>query len=199
MAHRNIYKHSISLRKIRIRNHEREQFAAALREVKYRGYEVEEISDGRRIVITKPGGKRAYGSIGKEDFIVFIYTPSEKRLWAITHNQIKKDLVAKGKQNKRQTLVILRALKKVYDGAEPDEALRDVKSINLVGETPEAILKAYKWIWGQEDVNYPTGKGRAMSWEGWKKEKGKWERTGDGLFDIMNLLKGKRASRQTVK
>ena len=33
------------------------------------------------------------------------------------------------------------------------------------GESPEALLKVYKWIWGQEDVNYPTGKGRNMSWE----------------------------------
>jgi len=24
-------------------------------------------------------------------------------------------------------------------------------------------MKAYKWIWGQEDVNYPSGEGRDMS------------------------------------
>jgi len=25
------------------------------------------------------------------------------------------------------------------------------------------LLKAYKWIWGQEDCNYPEGEGREMS------------------------------------
>ena len=34
----------------------------------YRGYEVEELSDGRKIVITKPGGKSVYGRPKKEDF-----------------------------------------------------------------------------------------------------------------------------------
>ena len=34
---------------------------------------------------------------------------------------------------------------------------------NPVGELPELLLNANKWIWGQEDVNYPTGKGSAKS------------------------------------
>jgi len=25
------------------------------------------------------------------------------------------------------------------------------------------LLKVYKWIWGQEDVNYPNGEGRWLS------------------------------------
>jgi len=31
------------------------------------------------------------------------------------------------------------------------------------GEPIEILLKSYKWIWGQEDVNYPNGEGRDMS------------------------------------
>lgn len=56
------------------------------------------------------------------------------------------------------------------------------------GELPELLLKAYKWIWGQEDCNYPDGKGRAMSWEGWKKVDKTWVKTGQGLRDLRNRL-----------
>lgn len=36
---------------------------------------------------------------------------------------------------------------------------------NRCGEIPEVFMKAYKWIWGQEDCNYPPPKykGREMS------------------------------------
>lgn len=58
---KNKYIHSIELKKIQIKNTERESFANAIIELPYRGYEVEDISDGRKIVITKPGGKRSFG------------------------------------------------------------------------------------------------------------------------------------------
>jgi len=41
--------------------------------------------------------------------------------------------------------------------------LKDTKLDNPAGEPPDVLLKAYKWIWGQEDCNYPEGKGREMS------------------------------------
>lgn len=42
--------------------------------------------------------------------------------------------------------------------------------------------------WGQEDVNYPTGKGRAMSWEGWEKDNDEMVKTGTGLKDLLETL-----------
>ena len=72
MAKRNIYKHSIDLKRLRIKNAERDEFAKKLEEIPYRGYEVEDIADGRKIVIVKPGGKQAWGKMRKEDFFVFI-------------------------------------------------------------------------------------------------------------------------------
>jgi len=93
MARRNIYKHSIELKKLTIKNAEREEFINNLEEIPYRGYEVEDISDGRKIVIVKPGGKQAFGKMRKEDFFVFIYNPTEQTLWQITHKQIYEDLV----------------------------------------------------------------------------------------------------------
>ena len=116
---KNIYQHNIELEPIRINNADKATFSQKLIDLPYRGYEVEELSDGRKIVITKPGGKSVYGRPKKEDFLVFIYNPNDNTLWQISHKQILED----------------------------------------------ALIKVYKWIWGQEDVNYPTGEGRLMSWK----------------------------------
>jgi len=168
MAKRNIYKHSIDLKRLRIRNAERREFAAQLEAIPYLGYEVEDITDGRKIVIAKPGGKQAWGKIRKEDFFVFIYSPSEQSLWQITHKQILEDLKQKARADAAATVDILKAFERVYNGEDPDDVLRSVRLNHSIGENPEALLKAYKWIWGQEDVNYPTGQGREMSWAGIK-------------------------------
>jgi hypothetical protein len=166
MARRNIYRHSIDLRQLRIKNTDPNEFAKRLEEVPYRGYEVESITDGRKIVIVKPGGKQAWGKMRKEDFFVFIYNPSDQSLWQITHKQIYEDLEEKAKADKDATVEILKTFERVYYGEDPDDILKSLVLTNPIGENPEALLKAYKWIWGQEDVNYPTGQGRAMSWEG---------------------------------
>jgi len=189
MAKRNIYKHTIDLKKLTIKNDKREEFAKKLEEIPYRGYEVENISDGRKIVIVKPGGKQSFGRIRKEDFFVFIYNPAENTLWQITHRQIYEDLLAKAKKDPKETIKILEAFERVYNGVDPDSFLEQLDLHNPCGEQPEALIKAYKWIWGQEDVNYPNGKGRAMSWEGWRKENNKWIKTGEGLKDLLESLK----------
>ena len=51
----NIYEHSIDLKNISIKNASRDNFIEKLEKIPYRGYTVENISDGRKIVITKPG------------------------------------------------------------------------------------------------------------------------------------------------
>ena len=72
---KNKYTHQIELKELRIRNAPREEFRALLEQVAYRGYEVEQLEDGRKIVITKPGGKFVYGRVQKEDFVVWVYDP----------------------------------------------------------------------------------------------------------------------------
>jgi hypothetical protein len=190
MKRRNIYTHAIDLEKISIKNASAKDFAATIEKIPYRGYEVEDISDGRKIVIVKPGGKQSFGRMRKEDFFVFIYNPKEHSLWQISHQQIYDELEEKSKSNKAQTIKLLRIFERVYNGEEPDAALGNMKIETLTGETPEALLKAYKWIWGQEDVNYPTGKGRAMSWEGWAKDEksGELIKNGKGLKDLLEKL-----------
>jgi hypothetical protein len=162
---KNIYNHSIDLKKLHIRNMERKAFAQAIIDIEYRGYEVEQLGDGRKIAITKPGGKKAYGRPYKEDIQVFIYDPSDNSLWQISHDQIIEDVRAKIAEDKAQGKLLLSYFERTYKGEEPEDFINDVRSLSFTsGENPEALIKAYKWIWGQEDVNYPTQEGRALSW-----------------------------------
>ncbi|PKP17280.1 MAG: hypothetical protein CVU07_04485 [Bacteroidetes bacterium HGW-Bacteroidetes-23] len=167
---KNYYKHTIDLKKLVIRNDTRENFVQKLEEIEYRGYEVEQLTDGRKIVITKPGGKSVYGRPKKEDFLVFIFQPKENGLWQITHKQILDDLYAKSKETVTETLSLINLLQKTFEGEEPSDFTDAITALKFQnGESPESLIKAYKWIWGQEDVNYPNGEGRKMSWAGIEK------------------------------
>jgi hypothetical protein len=161
----NIYKHEIDLSSLKIKNQSREEFRKTLENIKYRGYEVEPISDGRKIVITKPGGKFSFGTVKRDDFMVWIYNPEDGSLWLISHKNIFDDLEDKAMRDPNETLRIIEALNKVYNGNEPDDVLKEMALKNPCGEKPEVLLKSYKWIWGQEDCNYPPPKykGREMS------------------------------------
>jgi len=161
---KNIYTHEIDLTPLRIKNQERDKFRQKLERIKYRGYEVEQIKDGRKIVITKPGGKFVFGKIKRDDFMVWIYQPLDNSLWLISHKDILRDLEEKGKASPPDTIEIIDALEKVFNGEDPDDVLENGTLKNPCGEEPEALIKAYKWIWGQEDCNYPPPlQGRDMS------------------------------------
>jgi hypothetical protein len=161
----NIYKHSIDLSRLEIKNRPREEFRKALEQIEYKGYEVEDISDGRKIIVTKPGGKFSFGTVKRDDFMVWVYKQDEDSLWLISHKNVFDDLEDKAVRDSKETLRIIEALTRVYNGEEPDDVLREMSLKNPCGEIPEVLIKAYKWIWGQEDCNYPSPKykGREMS------------------------------------
>lgn len=164
---KNHYKHSIDLKKLVIKNDTRENFVQKLEQIEYRGYEVEQLADGRKIVITKPGGKSVYGRPKKEDFLVFIFQPKENGLWQISHKQILEDLYSKSEESAEETLKLIALLERTLNGEEPNDFINEIHALKFqIGESPESLIKAYKWIWGQEDVNYPNGEGRNMSWAG---------------------------------
>ena len=165
MSRRNFYIHEIDLEKLSIKNASKKLFAEKIEKIRYRGYEVESISDGRKIVITKPGGKHTRGQVKKEDFMVFIFNPNENSLWLISHKNIYDDLVQKSKKNPEATFEIINSMEEVFNGEEPEEIIKKYSLLNTIGEIPEVLLKAYKWIWGQEDVNYPKGEGRSKSFK----------------------------------
>ncbi|MCK4352327.1 hypothetical protein KAW65_02850 [candidate division WOR-3 bacterium] len=152
---------------LQIKNRPREEFRGHLEKVKYRGYEVGQLTDGKKIVITKPGGKFVYGKVVKrEDFMVWVHNPNDSSLWLISHKDIYNDLEEKGKVNPSKTIKIIDALERVFNGEEPDDVLKTTELNRPTGELPDVLLKAYKWIWGQEDCNYPEGEGREMSMRG---------------------------------
>ena len=156
---KNIYTHEIDLTPLRIKNQVRDKFRQKLERIKYRGYEVEQIKDGRKIVITKPGGKFVFGKIKRDDFMVWIYQPLDNSLWLISHKDISEAC-----SYIHEALEIIDALEKVFHEEDPDDVLKNVSLKNPCGEEPEALIKAYKWIWGQEDCNYPPPlQGRDMS------------------------------------
>lgn len=162
---KNIYNHSIDLQKIEIRNSNKDEFAKKLIDLPYRGYEVESLLSGNKIVITKPGGKSVYGRPKKEDFLVFIYNSKDSSLWQISHKQIFDDIVEKSNENKALTIKLIDLMERTLNGQEPNDFIQEISELNFTkGETPETLIKVYKWIWGQEDVNYPNGEGRLMSW-----------------------------------
>ena len=68
-------------------------------EIPYLLYEVEVLSTGEKIVINKPGGKRSFGRLSRNDFMVFIYSPDNEGLWLISHNEILEDLRLKFQTN----------------------------------------------------------------------------------------------------
>jgi hypothetical protein len=127
-------------------------------------YEVETLKDGRKIMITKPGGKSA------DDIMVWVYEGPEGVHWRPSHKQIYRDLEHKIKIDKKKGIALLEALERVYRGEEPEDTLTENPQLgeNLLGLPADLILKAYKWIWSQEDCNYPPPrfKGRKMSMDG---------------------------------
>ena len=69
---------------------------------------------------------------------------------------------------------LITLLEKTLNGEEPSDFIEEINNLKFQnGESPESLIKAYKWIWGQEDVNYPNGEGRKMSWKGIEELKNK--------------------------
>lgn len=169
MARKNIYTHAINLTQLNIRNAPSAEFAEKVRGIEYRGYEVEQCADGKKIVITKPGGKWVYGQPKKEDILVFIFDPRDNTLWQISHQQILDDVKMKCDEDAEKGRTLIALLERTFHGEEPNDFIDEINALSFQsGEHPEELIKAYKWIWGQEDVNYPNGDGRNRSWNAYQ-------------------------------
>lgn len=158
-----IFKYRVNLVPLEIENQEQQAFRDNLLNIPYLLYEVEQLATGELIAINKPGGKRNFGRLSRDDFMVFIYNPDEESLWLISHGEISDDIAEKYEHDRESAVLLIEALYRVCCGAEPDYVLRRMHLRDTVGIPAETILKAYKWIWGQEDCNYPTKAGRWLS------------------------------------
>lgn len=163
---KNLFNYNVKLIPLNIDNAEQNTFRTELLNIPYLLYEVEELSTGEKIVINKPGGKRSFGRLSKNDFMVFIYSPNNEGLWLISHNEILDDLKIKYQTNKVEAEKIIYGLLDVCKGKEPDLVISERNLTNINGLEVEKLLKVYKWIWGQEDCNYPKAEGRWLSMKG---------------------------------
>lgn len=148
---------------LQIRNRPRPEFAGELLKISPGTYEVETTAAGESIQITKPGYK------SPQDFRVDIVYPrgdQEIRV-TITHDDLYREVERKFELYREKAPMIFEALKRVYKGEDPEDVLNNLPSLRDLNDdlSMETILKVYKWIWGQEDVNYPWGQGRDMSWK----------------------------------
>ncbi|HHT95780.1 MAG TPA: glutamyl-tRNA amidotransferase [Clostridia bacterium] len=160
---KNEFKYNVNLVPLRIENQKQNAFRDELNNIPYLLYKVENLANGEIIAINKPGGKRNFGRLSRDDFMVFIYNPHEQSLWLISHGEISDDIAKKYDYNQNHALLVIKGLYKVCCGLEPDDVIADLCLGDTVGIPIETILKVYKWIWGQEDCNYPTKEGRWLS------------------------------------
>jgi len=160
------FTYKVNLQRLCIPNQEQNSFRDTLNNVPYLLYEVEQLANGDKIVVNKPGGKRNFGKLSRNDFMVFIYRPEDESLWLISHKEILEDLQAKNAQAPDTILGLVSALFWVCSGEEPNTVMEHLKPRSAIGLPCETVLKVYKWIWGQEDCNYPKGEGRWLSMNG---------------------------------
>ncbi len=158
-----IFSYSVNLVPLEIDNQEQNAFRDELLNIPYLLYEVEHLATGEIIAINKSGGKRNFGKLSRDDFMVFVYNPDEGSLWLISHNEISDDIAEKYEYDSKSAVSLIEALYCVCCGDEPDNILRKMNLYDTIGIPVETILKVYKWIWGQEDCNYPTKAGRWLS------------------------------------
>ena len=157
------FRYDAQLVVLNVPNSEQESFRKRLLDIPYLLYEVETLSNGDKIVINKPGGKRSFGRLSRDDFMVFIYHMSDNTLWLISHSELFDDIMRKKEYNYGAAWEIVRGLYFVCCGQEPGDVIAKLALMTIVGLPVETIFKVYKWIWGQEDCNYPTKQGRWLS------------------------------------
>lgn len=158
-----LFKYNVNLVPLHIQNKEQNDFRNELNNIPYLLYQVENLATGEIIAINKPGGKRNFGRLSRDDFMVFIFNPREQSLWLISHSEISEDIADKYAYDDKQALALIEGLYHVCCGDEPDDVIDRLRLRDTIGISVETILKVYKWIWGQEDCNYPTKEGRWLS------------------------------------
>ncbi|HMK18414.1 MAG TPA: hypothetical protein VK492_09445 [Chitinophagaceae bacterium] len=158
-----IFKHTVQLIQLPIQNKPKAQFVQEVKDVPYLLYEVEQLSDGKKIVINKPGGKRNFGKIAQGDLLVMLYDPNNDEITLYRHIDLYNDIRSKLDDDSDLGIALVDALEEVGNGTDPNDILNRKAFQPQEGLSVELLLKIYKWIWVQEDINYPNGEGRLRS------------------------------------
>ncbi len=161
------YPGKITLVPLTLKNCTRNELCEKVNAIPFLAYHVETLADGRKVCITKPGGKAMWGRMKADDFMVWIYDEAAQDRWRISHDEIYEDIRTKLTADIALGGKVVDLLRRVCDGTDPDDLAGEFASVAaLPGFPPDLIMKVYKWIWAQEDCNYPTGEGRWLSMNG---------------------------------
>lgn len=143
-----------SIIKITVPNAEQEKFREAIKKIPKGEYEVESLKNGNTIIINK---------LDDNDFVVHLYNPKDGSKKSYSHNELFLDIGKKQEADEENSKKLINGLLDVCKGKEPDKAIEDCKVKESVGLPLDQLFKIYKWIWGQEDINYEFGEGRWLS------------------------------------
>ena len=105
-----IFRYNVNLVPLNIENQEQNAFRDELNNIPYLLYEAENLSTGEIIAINKPGGKRNFGRLSRDDFMVLIFNPREQSLWLISHSEISDDIADKYEYDEREALLLIEGL-----------------------------------------------------------------------------------------
>jgi hypothetical protein len=114
---------------------------------------VENLLDGRCIIIRKPGYKVLQGY--PHDFQVVI-AGNDQPDDSVSHGDILTEFVSALQFDRALGEVFIAQAFSIFAGAEIPNSHPDLGT----QRAPEAILKALKWILAEEDVNYPISRGK---------------------------------------
>lgn len=129
---------------------------------KYR-YNVESLSDGRVMNITRPAPSK-WGF----DFLIHV----EGRKFSNnrdnpSHRDILRDLSRKKRKKPLKFRKLLRLITRVYEGEDPEDLARESQRLKSgSGVSVEELLKTIKWLFIEQDVHYWNYSGRKMLMSG---------------------------------
>lgn len=130
-------------------------------------YNVEKLSDGRRVYLARPAFlKKGFDfRISVEDMIFLTKHEYPK------HDDIFNDLEAKRRSNPADARRLCEAIERVYKCEDPDGILGEYEDLVFdVGYSVELILKVIKWFFIEQDIRDWNYSGRAMFMGGVKEK-----------------------------
>ena len=138
------YSGGMKLVPLTVRNCAPDEMREKLNAVPFLAYHVETLSDGRKVCITKPGGKSSWGQMKADDFMVWIYDEAAQDRWRISHEEIYKDIPAKLENDADRAGKLVDLLHEVCEGTEPDDlhqVLRDFGCCSISRRAISAIFR----------------------------------------------------------
>ncbi|MBM4366433.1 MAG: hypothetical protein FJ102_09470 [Deltaproteobacteria bacterium] len=131
-------------------------FPARTRQLAPGDHLVERLQSWYFIGVTKPGYK------GEHDFAVSLFeSDGRTRGKSLSHVDMLRDFDAALRRDRARGIAFVDHAFEVFGGAEPEGAVRDLGCV----QPTDFIVKSLKWIWAQEDINYPMPRyqGRKMA------------------------------------